>query len=95
MKPKGAGYELEKINLITSTDSWFRPSDVCVAPDGSVFVASAYPRDIPGVPRERNLNGISFAVANMTGFVARAKEMARTASVAQLKRLLVEEATRE
>jgi len=63
--------------------------------DGSAFVASAYPRDIPGVARERNLNGISFAVANMTGFVARAKEMARTASVAQLKQLLVEQATRE
>jgi hypothetical protein len=41
---------------------------------GPVFVASPYPRDIPGVPRERNLNGISFAVANMAGFVARAKE---------------------
>lgn len=63
--------------------------------DGPVFVASAYPRDIPGVPRERNLNGISFAVANMTGFVVRAKEMARTASVNQLKQLLVEAAALE
>jgi hypothetical protein len=26
------------------------------------------------VPAERNLRGISFAVANMTGFVARARE---------------------
>ena len=59
--------------------------------DSPVFVASAYPRDIPGVPRERNLNGISFAVANMTGFVARAREFAPDASVDQLKRLLVEE----
>jgi subtilisin family serine protease len=41
--------------------------------DGAaVFRASGYPREIPGVPPERNLNGISFAVANMTGFVARA-----------------------
>jgi len=63
--------------------------------DGPVFIASAYPRDIPGVRRERNLNGISFAVANMTGFVVRAKEMARTASVPQLKQLLVEEAAFE
>ena len=31
---------------------------------------SPYPRPIPGVPPERNLNGISFAVANMTGFLA-------------------------
>lgn len=33
--------------------------------------ASIYPRPIPGVPRERNLHGISFAVANVSGFLAR------------------------
>jgi len=32
--------------------------------------ASGYPRPIPGVPPERNLNGISFAVANATGVLA-------------------------
>lgn len=36
-----------------------------------VFFASGFPRSIPGVPPEKNLNGTSFAVANMTGFVAR------------------------
>jgi Subtilase family len=36
------------------------------------FASSGYPRPIPGIPPDRNLNGISFAVANMTGFVARA-----------------------
>jgi hypothetical protein len=36
-----------------------------------IFYASPYPRPIPGVPVERNLQGISFAVANMTGLVAR------------------------
>ena len=36
------------------------------------FYASGYPRSIPGLPKERNLHGISFAVANMTGFVVRA-----------------------
>ncbi len=36
------------------------------------YAASPYPRPIPGVPVERNLSGVSFAVANMTGFVARA-----------------------
>ena len=39
-----------------------------------VFGASGYPREIPGVPPARNLNGISFAVANMTGFAARVRE---------------------
>jgi hypothetical protein len=38
----------------------------------SVFYASPYPRPIPGVPPERNLQGASFAVANMTGFAAMA-----------------------
>jgi subtilisin family serine protease len=32
--------------------------------------ASGYPRPIPGVPPERNLKGLSFAVANATGSVA-------------------------
>jgi hypothetical protein len=36
-----------------------------------VFYASPYPRSIPGVPPEHNLNGASFAVANMTGLIAR------------------------
>jgi Subtilase family len=39
-----------------------------------VFHASPYPRPIPGVPVERNLQGVSFAVANMSGLVARALE---------------------
>jgi subtilisin family serine protease len=41
---------------------------------GRVYYASGYPRSLPGMPRERNLHGISFAVANMTGFVLRARE---------------------
>ena len=36
-------------------------------PDTGVFTASSYPRPVPGVPKERNLHGISFAVANFTG----------------------------
>ena len=41
------------------------------AEDGVVIVrASGYPRPIPGVPPERNLSGLSFAVANATGFLA-------------------------
>ena len=35
------------------------------------FVAAPYPRPIPGVPRDRNLSGVSFAVANVSGFLAR------------------------
>ena len=38
------------------------------------FKAAPFPRPIPNVPRERNLSGVSFAVANVTGFLARATE---------------------
>ncbi len=46
--PKGAGYTLDKTLLLTSTDNWFRPSDVCVAPDGSIFVADWYDPGVGG-----------------------------------------------
>ncbi|MFP5353725.1 MAG: S8 family serine peptidase [Gemmatimonadota bacterium] len=37
---------------------------------GAVLAASPYPRPIPGVPVERNLSGVSFAVANATALLA-------------------------
>jgi len=46
-----------------------------------LYLASPYPRPIPGVPPERNLHGVSFAVANMTGFVALAMESAGRAGL--------------
>jgi subtilisin family serine protease len=36
----------------------------------TIFEASPYPRPIEGVPVERNLAGVSFAVANVTGLLA-------------------------
>jgi subtilisin family serine protease len=53
-----------------------------------VIAASGYPRDIPNVPRERNLKGISFAVANATGFVARALEAAPRATLSEIWKTL-------
>lgn len=41
---------------------------------GAGLEASPYPRPIPGVPVERNLSGVSFAVANATGLLALALE---------------------
>lgn len=35
-----------------------------------IYRASGFPRPIPGVPPERNLKGLSFAVANVTGLLA-------------------------
>jgi subtilisin family serine protease len=44
--------------------------------DGMPVVrASGLPREIPGVPPSRNLHGVSFAVANATGIIARAMGM--------------------
>ncbi len=45
------------------------PRDSYVYRDG-IFYASPYPRPIDGVPPSRNLQGVSFAVANMTGLIA-------------------------
>jgi subtilisin family serine protease len=52
------------------------------------IAASGYPRDIPSVPRERNLKGISFAVANASAFLARAREAAPRATVTELLTIL-------
>jgi subtilisin family serine protease len=54
----------------------------------SIVAASGYPRDIPGVARERNLKGISFAVANASAFVARALEAAPGADPSAIFALL-------
>jgi subtilisin family serine protease len=54
----------------------------------SIMAASGYPRDIPSVPRERNLKGISFAVANASGFLARACEAGPGATVPELLTIL-------
>jgi hypothetical protein len=53
---------------------WSLPRDQCVvrlAEDGAIQVrASGFPRPIPGVAPERNVKGLSFAVANATGLLA-------------------------
>jgi subtilisin family serine protease len=56
------------------TLDWSLPRHECRAStgaDGGISLrACGYPRPIPGVPPERNLSGLSFAVANATGIVA-------------------------
>ena len=58
---------------------WACPRDRCEVAwtddGGQVRIrASGFPRPIPGVAPERNLRGVSFAVANATGLLARALE---------------------
>jgi hypothetical protein len=38
-----------------------------------VYTAPSFAREIPGVPRDRNLKGVSFAVARISALVARAR----------------------
>lgn len=71
---------------------WTLPRDRyrAVTIDGAtVFRASGFAREIPGVPPERNLHGISLAVANMTGFAACAAEVSADRSFGALIRSLV------
>ena len=35
----GAGYKATMVDVLTSGDSWYRPADVCAAPDGSLYIA--------------------------------------------------------
>lgn len=48
-KPDGAGYKAEIVNILEGArDKWFRPSDVCVAPDGSLIIADWYDPGVGG-----------------------------------------------
>ncbi len=48
-KPSGAGYTAETLVILDgSANKWFRPSDVCVAPDGSILVADWYDPGVGG-----------------------------------------------
>lgn len=66
---------------------------VAVVDGRPVIATSAYPRDIPRMPRERNMSGISFAVANAAGFVARALEASPRAHPADVVAVLEEAGT--
>ena len=66
---------------------WDCPRDTFRATEtatGVVFRTSGFPREIPGIPPHRNLHGVSFAVANMSGFVAQCLEQAPNASFEQV-----------
>jgi putative membrane-bound dehydrogenase-like protein len=48
-KKSGAGYTATIDNVLQGTrDKWFRPSDVCTAPDGSIIIADWYDPGVGG-----------------------------------------------
>jgi subtilisin family serine protease len=53
---------------------------------GANYSACGWPRPIPGQPQERNLHGVSFAVANVTGCLAREWMLSRQEDEDQLRR---------
>jgi putative membrane-bound dehydrogenase-like protein len=48
LTPDGAGYNASITNILTSPDSWYRPSDVCIAPDGSLLIADWHDAGVGG-----------------------------------------------
>ncbi|AXE20832.1 dehydrogenase [Runella rosea] len=49
VEKSGAGYKASIVNVLYGKrNQWFRPSDVCVAPDGSLFAADWYDPGVGG-----------------------------------------------
>jgi len=64
LKPCGAGYTARVLPLVTGAgDKWFRPIDVCVAPDGSLFVTDWYDPGVGGHQFQDRDRGRLFRIA--------------------------------
>ncbi len=64
----GAGYAAEAVELVKGKDRWFRPADVCAAPDGSLLIADWYDPGVGGhatgdKPNNGGLRGRVYRVA--------------------------------
>lgn len=60
---EGAGYKASVENLLKSEDLWFRPSDVCIAPDGSLFVSDWHDAVVGGNGMDDIARGRIYRVA--------------------------------
>ena len=61
--PHGAGFTAESEAIVEGGDRWFRPSDVCVAPDGSLVVADWYDPGVGGHGMGDTQKGRIFRIA--------------------------------
>lgn len=67
VKKAGAGYTAEIVNILKNEkDQWFRPADICVAPDGSLIVADWYDPGVGGHAAGDQTRGRIYRVAPPT-----------------------------
>ena len=78
VEKQGAGYQAKTVDLLTGPDTWFRPSDVCVAPDGSILVADWNDAGVGGH------NMADQSLETMTGRIYRVAPKGRPLSVPKL-----------
>ncbi len=64
VKKNVAGYSAEIVNILKNEkDKWFRPADVCVAPDGSLIIADWYDPGVGGHAAGDQTRGRIYRVA--------------------------------
>ena len=59
----GAGFTATIDNIVEGIDKWFRPADVCVAPDGSLYVTDWYDPGVGGHNMQDLERGRLFRIA--------------------------------
>ena len=81
VQPVGAGYQAQTVNILSTDDnnSWFRPSDVCASPDGSIYVADWNDAGVGGH------NMADRELATMTGRVYRVVPIGKKPVMPKLK----------
>jgi len=65
---KGSGYSAKVENLVKSKDDWFRPDDVAVAPDGSLFISDWYDGGVGGHKAEDIQQGRVYHLSAKEGY---------------------------
>ena len=64
VQKSGAGYSAEIVSVMKQEkDQWFRPADVCVAPDGSLIVADWYDPGVGGHQAGDQVRGRVYRIA--------------------------------
>lgn len=62
--PDGAGFKLERFDFLRSSMRMFRPSDVCVGPDGALYVADWFDPGVGGHgTRDERFTGSIYRIA--------------------------------